>query len=355
MNQQFIPYPMHVPRVTAMSSPGQSPVSIQHNLIVPCDTTTLRPSHMHMNIQQNLVTPGNMTMSRPGHMLRHGIENILAPACIPSMAPVCTPNVAPVYTPNIPNAKPAFRFGYRLATAQYNLAVSSAQSLSNERQCTETSVTRDSYRKRDLYYLTPSENAVNQMLDNFTTFLHAELKVFAQILPSGKQSELDNIIITATNSISSLKYSPNDSTGNLTTTDLQFLKTARRKNPVARKRTKTGDDSLFGGKIIKEVDRVEDAETKAKSPANPFRIFSKNSPECSLAVKRIKQELQDNPSKVLSNIPTTLLKEDSNVTLPDAILSNVTGAQLNSPPVTDDIEIVTLDDIEIDVTSTSET
>ena len=346
---------MHVPPVTAMSSPGQSPVNTQQDLIPPCIPTTLCPSQVPMDIQQNLVTLGDMTMSRPDHMLRHGIENILAPACIPSLAPACTQNVAPVYTPNIPNAKPAFRFGYRLATAQYNLAVSSAQSLSNERQCAEAGVTRESYRKRDLYYLTPSENAANQMLDNFTTFLHAELKVFAQILPSGKRSELDNIIITATNAISSLKYSPNDPTGNLTTTNLQFLKTARRKNPVARKRTKAGDDSLFGGKIIKEIDQAEKAETRTKPSAKPLRIFSKTSPECSLAVKRIKRELQDNPNKVLSNIPTTLLKEDSNVTLPDAILSNVTGAQLNSPPVTDDIEIVTLDDIEIDVTSTSET
>ena len=73
-------------------------------------------------------------------------------------------------------------------------------------------------------------------------------------------------------------------------------------------------------------------------------------------VEHIKQETDVNPNQILSNVSTNLLKEDSNVAIPDAKLSNpynLPGAQLNSPPSVDIIDIITLDDLDANVTSTS--
>jgi hypothetical protein len=138
--------------------------------------------------------------------------------------------------------------------------------------------------------------------------------------------------------IHSLKFSPNDPIGNLTTNDLRYSTHIYRKK-----------NNVFASRAIKRAKTPK--ETKV--PNQPLKIFGKVPPECSAAVKQIKQELQNNPGKVLSNIPITLPTENSNVTILDANTSNPTDARSNSPPATDIIEVITLDDLDTMVTSTS--
>jgi hypothetical protein len=365
-NRRFLSRPMHIPRVTTMSCPGQSPVDTQQNLAPFKAMTMSRPSHTYTSVQQQstisggtttpcsgqspvnvqlnfapldavaMSCPGNasmsaqqpvtslsdITMSRPGYTFRQNVEKTLAP----------------VLTPRIPKARPDFRFGYRLANAQGNLDISRVPSSAQEGQHSVASKAGCSTKKRDLWYLTPNEHATNQMIDNFNAFLHAEIKVFAQILPSGKASVFEQSITTAMKTINSLKFSPNDPIGNLTINDLRYsTHIYRKKNDVfasiAKKRTRTPKET--------------------KVPNQPLKIFGKVPPECSAAVKQIKQELQNNPDKVLSNIPITLPTENSNVTILNAITSNPTGARSNSPPATDIIDVITLDDLDTMVTSTS--
>jgi hypothetical protein len=349
MNRQFLPYPMHIPRVTTMPCPGQSPVDTQQNLVPFNAMTMSRPSHAYIGTQQEPPVLNDTTMSCPGRTFRHGVERVFAP----------------VYTPSIPTATPAFRFGYQLANTRENLGTSHVQSSSNDGQYIEASKASGStrkgdlnYRKRDLHYLTPSELATNQMLDNFAAFLHAEVRVFAQVLPSGKLSEFERGINTVTKTITSLKFSPNDPIGNLTTEDLRYSKIAPPRGinsaskAISKVKTPTAI-SLFGHTIVKEADRPRNYKTKTELLNQTIRLFGKVPPECSAAVKQIKQELQDNPNKVLSNTPIILPKEDSNVTSLEVTLSNPTGAQSNSPPTTDNVEVITLYDLDTMVTSTS--
>jgi hypothetical protein len=161
-----------------------------------------------------------------------------------------------------------------------------------------------------------------------------------------------------TKTITSLKFSPNDPIGNLTTEDLRYSKIAppRGINSASKAISKVKTSkaiSLFGHTIVKEADRPRNYKTKTELLNQTIRLFGKVPPECSAAVKQIKQELQDNPNNVLSNAPIILPKEDSNVTSLEVTLSNPTGAQSNSPPTTNNVEVITLYDLDTMVTSTS--
>jgi hypothetical protein len=371
-NRRFLSRPMHIPRVTTMSCPGQSPVDTQQNLAPFKAMTMSRPSHTYMGVQQQSTISGGTTMPCPGQPPANVQQN-LAPldamtmscpsdASMSAQQPVTSSSdmtmscpgytfrqgiestLAPVFTPRIPKARPDFRFGYRLANAQGNLDASHVPSSAQEGQHSVASKVscstrkRDlNYRKRDLWYLTPNEHATNQMIDNFNAFLHAEIKVFAQVLPSGKASVFEQSITTAMKTINSLKFSPNDPIGNLTTNDLRYSTHIYRKK-----------NNVFASKAIKKVKTPK--ETKV--PNQPLRIFGKVPPECSAAVKHIKQELQDNPNNTLSNTPIHLPKEDSNVTTLKATLSSSSDAQLNSPSTPDIIDIITLDDLDTNITNT---
>ena len=321
--------------------PSYASNNAQQNLANPSTMTTFRPSHLTSNMQDNPVTPNAVSTFRPSHALGHNHESLVVPS----------------YTPTTQNDKPLFRFGYTLANAPYNLNVSNVRSLSDNGQLIEADKA-SGYTKTtkppstNLHYLTPNETTTNQMLDNFATFLHAELKVFAQILPSGKQTELEECIITATKTINSLKFSPNDPIGNLTNMDLQLSKLVHLKKPGASKPAKTVDKakatktiSLFGGKVIKKIVSRADAKkaearrvrailkqsvlnaktspTLSKTPAKLLNSNVVNQPlivRCHLPEKQIstfinhlRQELQTSPDLALNETSMELIEEEIDV------------------------------------------
>ena len=234
--------------------------------------------------------------------------------------------------------------------------------------------------------LTGEQISINKMIDNFTSFLLAELKVFSEILPLGRLLKLRGYITRVSKSIATLKYSAGDPFFKLISNRTKFMEKAQllqNTSPKKRPSRKTTGSPPKAKKRLRDV-RIERKvhvsitpvpSSRNRSPKNVNETCGSiikhimrnagnnvhNTPPClpgttlnnthsmdniliSNVLGNFRHDLHDTPTHVLSNVPIKVPDKDSNVAT--AGTSNHYPVKACTPEIID-VEMIDTSDVNL--------
>ena len=209
----------------------------------------------------------------------------------------------------------------------------------------------------------------NIMLNNLIIHLKSELKVFAQVLPSGKQIRLRNCLTKAMNAIDALKYPIEDSGADTVSVMnspplapkrpvpmncrskrelLELLgpikgseKTTSGRTGVNKRRPRVAPK--VGAATVKDMLFMARESTRNEPPTTRSQVPSKPPAKRPCVVRLIKPVMHTTPCQVLSNTPIRSPDESNDIAIIDTIIRNpyqLPGKNAIPLPITDTVNLV---------------